>query len=151
LIGTSFGIQMPPAGPLNPEQIGIIKQWIDEGAHWPDDASGEAPAIAPDPDATRLIAAIRAGDRPAIDQVMQKTRRAVAQRDANGATPLMAASLYGDAALVKRLLTAGADPNAANRLGATALMWATPDVDKLSLLLNAGADVSARSDDRRSA
>jgi hypothetical protein len=63
----------------------------------------------------------------------------------------MAAALYGDAALVKRLLGAGADPNASNSAGATALMWAAPDPDKMQLLLDAGADVNARSDDRRTA
>jgi hypothetical protein len=52
--------------------------------------------------------------------------------------------------LVKRLLTAGADPNAKNSAGATALMWAAPDAGKMQLLLDAGADVNARSDDRRS-
>src|SRR5260370_35328798 len=27
--------QMPPTGPLTPEQIGIIKDWLDQGAKWP--------------------------------------------------------------------------------------------------------------------
>ena len=63
----------------------------------------------------------------------------------------MTAALYGDAVLVQRLLTAGADPNAKNGAGATALMWATPDPAKMQLLLDAGADANARSDDRRSA
>src|SRR5215470_18640145 len=32
-ISTSqFGPQMPPTGPLQPEQIEIIKRWIDDGA-----------------------------------------------------------------------------------------------------------------------
>jgi mono/diheme cytochrome c family protein len=44
LIGTAFGLRMPPAGPLSTEQTEIIKQWIDEGAEWPDAASGETPA-----------------------------------------------------------------------------------------------------------
>lgn len=31
---------MPPKGePLSPQQVAIIKRWIDEGAHWPDDGS----------------------------------------------------------------------------------------------------------------
>ena len=62
----------------------------------------------------------------------------------------MTAALYGDAALVTRLLAAGADPNARNSAGATALMWAAPDVAKMRALLDAGADVNAHSDDRRS-
>src|SRR5437899_3853446 len=44
LVGTSVGPQMPPGGPLSDEQIEIIKQWIDEGAAWPDEASGETPS-----------------------------------------------------------------------------------------------------------
>jgi len=30
--GTEAGAQMPPAGPLKPEQIHLIKAWIDQGA-----------------------------------------------------------------------------------------------------------------------
>src|SRR5882724_4679050 len=33
--GTQSGSQMPPAGPLPPEQINTIKAWIDQGAIWP--------------------------------------------------------------------------------------------------------------------
>jgi len=31
-------MEMPPAGkgePLTPEQIGLLRAWIDQGAHWP--------------------------------------------------------------------------------------------------------------------
>src|ERR1700722_15759479 len=34
--GTAYGLQMPPTGPLRPEQINTIKTWIDQGAEWPD-------------------------------------------------------------------------------------------------------------------
>jgi ankyrin repeat protein len=151
LIGTTFGMQMPPAGPLAANQIETIKQWIDEGAEWPDDVAGETPPAPADPDAARLIASIREGAGTAIDDLLRGNTRVVHARGAYGSTPLMAAALYGDAALVKRLLAAGADPNATNSAGATALMWAAPDPDKMQLLLDAGADVNARSDDRRSA
>jgi ankyrin repeat protein len=151
LIGSTFGPQMPPAGPLGAEQIDTIKQWIDEGAEWPDDVAGETPTPPADPDATRLMTFIREGDRPAIDDLLRQNARAANARGTRGSTPLMAAALYGDAALVKRLLDAGADPTARNSAGATALMWAASDPDKMQLLLDAGADVNARSDDRRSA
>jgi ankyrin repeat protein len=151
LIGTSFGMQMPPAGPLGAEQIATIKQWIDEGAEWPDEASGETPTPAADHDATRLMTSIREDDRAQIDALLRTNARAAMLRGPGGSTPLMAAALYGEAALVKRLLTAGADPNATNSAGATALIWAAPDPEKMRLLLDAGADVNARSDDRRSA
>jgi cytochrome c551/c552 len=151
LVGTRFGIQMPPAGPMGAHDIDTIKQWIDEGAEWPDDVSGDAPVMVADPDAVRLSAAIRDGDRSAIDERLRATPRAATARSAHGTTLLMTAALYGDAALVQTLLAAGADPNAANSAGATALMWAAPDREKLRLLLDAGADVNARSEDRRSA
>ena len=149
--GSSFGPQMPPAGPLTATQIEIIKQWIDEGAEWPDAASGEAVSPAVDPDAMRLMTSIRVDDRPAVDALLSAHASAATLRGAHGSTPLMTAALYGDAALVKRLLAAGADPNAVNSAGATALMWAVPNMAKMQLLLDAGADANAQSDDRRSA
>src|SRR5204863_7883967 len=151
LVGTAFGIQMPPARPLTDDQIAIIKQWIDEGAEWPDAASGETRAPPADADAARLMAVIRADDRAGIDALLGADPRVATRRGPGGSTPLMAAALYGGAALVKRLLGAGADPDAANLAGATALMWAAADADKVQLLLDAGADVDARSDDRRTA
>src|SRR5262249_6641992 len=103
------------------------------------------------PDVERVMTAMRLGDRAAIDGLLRKRPEAVRARGAHGTTPLMMAAMYGDALLVKRLLELGADPSAANTAGATALMWAAPDVDKLRLLLDAGADVNARSEDRRTA
>ncbi len=63
LIGNQYGPQMPPTGPLGKEQIEIIKRWIDQGAPWPDGLSGEAPSSPPDPKATRMMEALRNGDR----------------------------------------------------------------------------------------
>src|SRR4051794_6379282 len=151
LIGTAFGQQMPPGKPLSTDDVDVVKRWIDEGARWPDAVSGELPAPPSDPDAVTLIAAIRGGDRQIIDRVLQSRPRTAAARGAAGMTPLMAAALYGDAALVKRLLAAGADPDAADVAGATALMWAIGDAASVQALLDAGADVNARSDDRRTA
>jgi ankyrin repeat protein len=50
-----------------------------------------------------------------------------------------------NAAAVKRLLDRGADANAANGAGATPLMWAIPDFDKVKLLVSRGVNVNARS------
>src|SRR6185503_14681401 len=66
-----------------------------------------------------------------------------------GTTPLMSAALYGDAASVRRLLELGADVNARNDAGASALMWAVDDLDITRLLLDRGADPNARSVDGR--
>src|SRR4051794_40226754 len=32
VVGSEYGMQMPPTGPLKPEQIQILKTWIDQGA-----------------------------------------------------------------------------------------------------------------------
>jgi ankyrin repeat protein len=64
---------------------------------------------------------------------------------------LMASVLARDRAAVQRLLDAGADPNARNGAGATALMWAVDDLDMTRLLLEYGADVTGHSDDGRTA
>src|SRR5262245_42454132 len=151
LVDTVFGPRMPPAAPLSDEQIETIRTWIDEGAEWPDAAAGNIATPPADPDAARLMTAIRAGDRPAIDALLDGSRRAATSRGPRGTTPLMTAALHGDVAMVTRLLQAGADVNTTNAAGATALMWAVPDVGKMRLLLDAGADVNARSDDRRTA
>jgi ankyrin repeat protein len=58
-----------------------------------------------------------------------------------GRTPLMRAALKGDAATVKALLAQGADINARDKNGMTALMWAAPEV--APLLLANGADTRA--------
>ena len=151
LIGTRFGAQMPPTGPLSADQIATVKAWIDQGAEWPDQLAGEPPAFPIDPDAARLIEFIRAGDREEVERLVRRSPTAARSRGVGGSTPLMFAALYGDAALVRQLLAAGADPNSGNAAGATALMWAVPDVEKLRLLLDAGADVNARTEEKRTA
>ena len=149
LIGSDFGIQMPPTGALPSDQVAIIKRWIDEGAEWPDALAGDRPPTPVDPGAAALIEAIRLGNRDRIAAQLAGGQEAVKQRGAGGATPLMYAALYGDAALVRTLLDRGADPNVADDSQATPLMWAIPDVEKAKVLLDRGADVSARSTDGR--
>lgn len=149
LVGDRFGPQMPPDGPLSPEQIAVIKTWIDQGAVWPDGASGETPAPPPDPKATRLMDVLRDGDWVAFRKLLRDEPQAASRKGPGGSTPLMYAVLYGDAESVRLLLDAGADPNLRNEAGATALMWAVDDMDKTRLLIRGGADVNARSDDER--
>jgi ankyrin repeat protein len=148
LVGSEFGTQMPPTGALPPSQIEVLKQWIDQGAEWPDALSGDHPPTPPNPAAADLMEAIRAADRTRITAALSNGD-ACKQRGPGGATPLMYAALYGDAALVKRVLDGGGDPNAADDGSATALMWAIPDVEKVKLLVDRGAGVSARSADGR--
>jgi ankyrin repeat protein len=58
----------------------------------------------------------------------------------------MHAALYLDAKWMGLFLKNGADPNATNKTGATALMWAVSDVEKVRVLLKHGAQVNAASD-----
>src|SRR5262245_1028263 len=150
LIGNRYGAQMPLTGALAPEQIAVIKAWIDEGAEWPDDISGEDRNPTPDTKAARAMEALRAGDRAAFRAILRESPNIGNLRGPGGSTPLMYAALYGDASDVRALLDNGADPNIKNDAGATALMWAVDDFEKTRLLVEHGADVNARSDDKRS-
>ena len=143
------GPQMPPTGALEPQQIALLKQWIDEGAEWPDAAAGDAPEVPADPGAARLMALLRAGDANGFRRALSTTPSAAARQGTEGITPLHYAALYGDRSAVKALLDAGADPNARNAAGATALMWAVDDEAKTLLLVERGADVNAKSLDGR--
>ena len=149
LVGSHGHLQMPPDGPLSPDQIKLVKAWIDQGAVWPDEASGEVPAPPADPVATRFMELLRDGDRAAFRNLLKEQPSGAKRKGPNGSTPLMYATLYGDAESVRLLLEAGADPNIRNESGATALMWAMDDLDKSRLLIRSGADVNARSDDGR--
>ncbi|MDR3428201.1 ankyrin repeat domain-containing protein [Silvimonas sp.] len=67
--------------------------------------------------------------------------------------PLHEAAFYGDAARVKTLLEQGADPNAANEFGNTALHYAAycdhEDIEKMLVL--AGASTTCKAGDGISA
>jgi len=62
-----------------------------------------------------------------------------------GLTPIFIAATNGNTATVEALLKAGADPNAANTLGTTALMQASAagDPQTVKLLLDSGANPNA--------
>lgn len=148
LVGDEEGPRMPPDGTMSKEEIKVIKTWIDQGAVWPDSASGSV-ATTPDPKATRLMDLLRDGQREAFQKLVKDDPKAAALKGPGGTTPLMYAVLYGDLDTMKVLLAAGADVNARNDSGATALMWAVDNLEKTRLLLKAGADANARSDDGR--
>lgn len=149
LIGNKYGPQMPPTGPLTQEQIDVIKAWIDQGAEWPDDLSGDTPPPPPDSTAAPIMRALRDGDRQYFKELASRDKRIGSLKGAGGTTPLMQAVLYADLDAVRLLLEQGADPNIRNEAGAPALMWAAGDLQKARLLVEHGADVNARSDDAR--
>jgi ankyrin repeat protein/mono/diheme cytochrome c family protein len=150
LVGDTYGRRMPlDADPLAPAQIATIQNWIDQGAEWPDAASGDVVVPPLDPAAVAAFATLRAGDREGFVAAARGNPKISTRRGPGGATLLMAAALYGDGALVKIVLDAGASPNVANDAGVTPLMWAVPDIDKARVLMDAGADVRARSVDGR--
>ncbi|HEX5222973.1 MAG TPA: ankyrin repeat domain-containing protein [Verrucomicrobiae bacterium] len=82
---------------------------------------------------------------------IQKLRKAldagmpVEARDEQGNTPLILATAYSDVASVKLLLDRGADVNAANKAGATALLRAARSYEMVRLLVDRGAEVNVRS------
>jgi ankyrin repeat protein len=96
--------------------------------------------------AAELIAAIRNGDKKAIVKLLDGGT-AVDARDAEGNTPLILASFYAGPDCIELLLTRGADPNVANKAGATPLIRAATNYEKADLLVAAGANVRARTTD----
>src|SRR5687767_5564102 len=98
-----------------------------------------------------LYSAIRDNDRTRLDALLKEGASPNAADPRGGATPLMYAAAVGSADTMKVLIDSGADVNAANSVGATALMWAATDADKVRLLLARGADVKAVSQRGRTA
>jgi ankyrin repeat protein len=149
LIGTEYGMQMPPTGALRPEQIQIVKTWIDEGADWPESLANEVELPPLNPKAVGLVETLRRGDVDSFLKTVTTDPKLVNARGPGGATPFMYAVLYTDTATLEKLLKLGADPNKRNDVNATALMWAGGDLGKTRLLLDHAADVNARSDELR--
>jgi len=150
VLDSDFGPQMPLEDTLTDQEIETIRQWIDEGAHWPDELANEVDAPPPDQSAVTLIGHIRAlrrsnAARQTVLESIAREPRVINARGAEGATPLMYAALYADAEILRAMLQAGGNPNITSDSGATALMWAVEDREKVTLLLDAGANVNATS------
>src|SRR5215203_1269230 len=101
-------------------------------------------SVAQTPGDASLFQAIRQSDAAAVKRSLDRGARADS-KDAEGVPALMAAALFGNTDCLKVLLDHGANPNAGNAVGATPLMWAIPDLAKVRILLERGADVNARS------
>ena len=70
------------------------------------------------------------------------TKKNINQPDEYGDYPIMNAALYSSIDIMKVLLEKGADPNAKNKDGETALMWSVQDPEKIKLLISYDADVN---------
>ncbi len=139
-----------PEDTLAAQEIETIRQWIDEGAHWPDELANEFEAPPPDPAALALIAQIRGvrvGGEPreALLDAIARQPAVLNARGPDGATPFMYVALYGDVDWCVAHSRPAAIPTMANDAGATALMWAATMPTRLALLLEGGADVDAAS------
>jgi hypothetical protein len=94
---------------------------------------------------------LRNGNRQEFNRALGENPKSVNGKGPGGWTPIMLAALYGDVEDVRHLLALGADPNAQNDGGGTALMYAVEDAEKTRLLLDHGADANARSGEGRTA
>src|SRR5204863_10135894 len=82
---------------------------------------------------------LRGGDGPAATAAT-KSGADLNSWDAEGNPALLVAALHGNADAVRVLLEAGANVNATNRAGATALTYSVSDPTKVRLLLRRGAN-----------
>ena len=97
--------------------------------------------------ATPLHQAVRANDLQAVESLEIKSGADVKAASQYDVTPMHIAAMNGNAAMLRRLLSAGAGVDTATPLGGeTALMTAarTGNVEAVTLLLARGANVNAK-------
>jgi len=101
-------------------------------------------------DTDKLYAALHAGNLSELKALLDRGISANAA-DSRLITPLMYAAIVGSADAIRILIEHGADVNAQNAFGSTALMWSASDAQKVRLLLDHGADVNKISKSGRTA
>src|SRR5688572_19787445 len=109
--------------------------------------SGQDPGSSSD----AVYSAIRDNDLTRLQTMLKGAANPNASDPRGGGTPLMYAAVVGSLEGMTVLLDNGADVNAANSVGATALMWAANDLAKVKLLLARGANPKAVSQRGRTA
>src|SRR5208337_3882244 len=114
LVGTDFGLQMPPTGPLRPEQVKTIKAWIEQGAEWPDSLANEIDLPPLNPKAVAMVEALRTANQQAFDKMVAQDAKLLNARGPEGSTPFQYAVLYTSAATLERLIKQGAGVNKHN-------------------------------------
>ncbi len=143
LVDGDGGMQMPPTGPLTPEEIGILGSWIDQGAEFRTDVV-ESPVRPTDPELAAAIAAVRSEPRSVVEKLVAADQALLTETDAAGSTLLHHAAGFGTLDTLRYLIDAGANVNATNARRSTPLHWAIHDEAKVRLLVSRGANVNAR-------
>ena len=96
------------------------------------------------PQGDELYAAVRGNDLARLRMLVASQADANA-KDEQGDTPLIYAAGAGSVEAMKFLVDKGADPNAQNGFGSTALMLSATDLAKVRLLVERGANVNLAS------
>jgi len=109
---------------------------------------GTARSAAPQSD--EVYAAVRSNDLARVKALVGSSAEANA-RDEQGESPLLYAAAVGSVDAMKYLLDKGADVNAQNGFGSTALMISATDLGKVRLLVEHGADLNRASKQGRTA
>ena len=89
LTGTQSGPQMPPAGALPEPKIKLIQAWIDQGAVWPDELSGDRSATPPDLTVEKMRSALREAKLAEFQRLVKANPKSVNAKGQDGWTPLM--------------------------------------------------------------
>ncbi|MGZ8518117.1 MAG: ankyrin repeat domain-containing protein, partial [Chitinophagaceae bacterium] len=97
-----------------------------------------------------VLTAIKNNDLAEVNSLLNKGA-SVSIVDDDGDNVLMYAALYSTVDCLKLLLQKGADPNAKNKLGETAIMWCSNDIEKTKLLLDYKADVNTKTNEGNTA
>ena len=149
ITGSNAGLQMPPSGALEAEEIAVLRAWIDQGAEMPGRPDDKVMDRKPtEPKVQAFLDAIHGHDLSAVKRGAKAMAKSA---DAAGSTALMHAANSGTLEMMQLLLTAGADAKAGNSRNATALHWAVTDIAKMKLLLAKGANINAKTVEGRTA
>ncbi len=105
-------------------------------------------AMAQDPD--QIYSVIRENNLTQLKALLGQNSTAAVD-DSRGITPLMCAAEIGSLDAMRLLIERGADVNAQNAFGSTALMWSVSDPAKVRLLLDHGAQVNTAAKSGRTA
>jgi ankyrin repeat protein/mono/diheme cytochrome c family protein len=151
LVDGDGGLQMPPTGALQADEIATIRAWIDQGAEFRNDVAEEAPPAPIDPRLAALVAAVRSEPRERVAALLAANPDLINAPDAAGSTLLHHAAAFARGETFTLLIDAGANVNARNRRRATPLHWALDDEAKIRALVEHGADVNAKDAEGRTA